>query len=384
MKRMTKKLIWIAAALFGAAVCTSQNACASKPKLKIAFVAAFTGSDPNTARELKRGLNSFLASNPSAKEAFEIERFDNKGSVLGTVETMREIHQKGIDVVVGIARSDEALAAAKEAATSKTLFITPFATNASISQQGDRIFQTCFTDALQGEALSKLVANDLKPKSIVILTNSESVYSVGLSAAFTASLEKSGFRKKMSVQTISYTEKGLNADSLALQAAAFNPDVVFIPDHITRASLLAKAISKTHPKVKFLGGDGFGGKKILSGIFGDSPNIELFYSTHWHQSLAGKTNRDFINAYKKITTNEEPTAGAALTYDSMKIIWDVQAKNASLFDAASLSDRIRKGVFELTTGKLSFQKVSEAPTHKSAIIMHLKNGEYRVFKSISP
>jgi len=354
-------------------------------KVKVAFIAGYTGSDPNTARELDRGLQAFLATHPEAERKLAIKRIDNKGSIAESIKAIEDASRFGAKIIVGIARSDEALAAAKESARTKTLFITPFATNAQISEQSDQIFQICFNDEFQGRALAKLVRKDLKSKRVLVLTNTESVYSVGLSKSFQDSVGAVGTGGGgFQIKTINYTENDLNIEKALSTAREFKPDVVVISDHITRASQLAKGLRAVDPGLKFIGGDGFGGKKILSGVFNDSVGIELFYTTHWHRALENPTNKLFISGYEKVAKSEEPTTGAAMTFDAFSVIWSSLKANDFKDEPASLAQYIHRNKFSVTTGSLSLSKGKEKGAKKAAIVMHLKNGAYGVFKNIEP
>ena len=368
-----------------AILCMSPRVNAAEPaadRVKVAFIAGYTGSDPNTAKELDRGMQAFLTAVPEARKHLEIETFDNKGSVIDTLRIMAEIQKKKIAFIIGIARSDEALAAAKAAGVSKMLFITPFATNSKITQQGNDIFQMCFTDAFQGEVLARLITEDLKPKKILLLVNSESVYSTGLAESFTSALGKT--KKSAEISRIEYTEKEMGVDKILEAAKKLKPDVVVIPDHITRAALLAKALRKQNAEIKFLGGDGFGGQKILTGIYGDTPDIELWYTTHWHPGVENKTNHWFIDNYAKIASGSEPTSGAALTFDAFNILWETLKRSNFKGTPDQVATAMRKEKFQVTTGTLEMPKKKDEGTKKAAVVMHLKNGKYHVFKTVYP
>ena len=355
-------------------------------KIKIAFIHGATGPDPNTARELERGLDAFLAQTPEALKYLQIDRYDNKGDVLETARLVDKITQENTHFIVGIARSDEALAAAKSASAHHALFITPFATHPGVGLQGPDIFQVCFSDTFQGAALAELTLDILKPKKMLLLINTESIYSSGLATQFQSSLASGAHhgKKAPELKILNYTEHEMNLENVLSVVKSFQPDAVMIPDHITRAALIAKSIRGVNSKVKFLGGDGFGGKKILTGIFGDTPDIELYYTTHWHQNLKTPINQTFVSAYAKLPGAEDPTSGAALTFDAFKILWTTLKAVHFKNDSALVSSKMRKTVFEVTTGQLKLPKSPGESTKKAAVVIHVLNGEYNVFKAIEP
>ena len=353
----------------------------SDKKVKIAFIAAYTGTDPNTSRELERGMDSYLKAHSELAKHLEVSRLDNKGSLSESVAIIDKLKKTGTDIIIGLARSDEAVAAAKEAAGTGALFVTPFATNPAVSKQGEFIFQVCFNDDFQGRALGALT-KDLAAKRVLILTNLESIYSVGLSQSTQKSIEATRSAHAQ-IKNLTYTENDLNIPTAIAAVKEFKPDFVLITDHITRAARLAKALRTVDPNIKFIGGDGFGGQKILGGIFQDSPGIELFYTTHWSKSLPGKVNNVFIKAYETIAPGETPTTGAAMTFDAFKIVGESLEALNFRDDPAAIASYIRHHHFEVTTGTIEISKGASGP-EKAAVVMHLKKGEYGVYKTLKP
>lgn len=358
----------------------------SETRIPVAFIGSYAGGDPNTSRELERGMQAFLASDGEAGRTLKIEKFDNHGSVLETLKVFDQIHEQGIDLVVGIARSDEAMAAAKAAGARGKLFITPFATHPGITQQGNSIFQICFSDSFQGRVLAEFAVRDLHAKRILVLKNSESIYSNGLATQFLESLASAA-----QSSVLEYTESDMRLELLLKQLQTFQPDLIFIPDHITRASLLAKAIRKFNVKVRFLGGDGFGGKKILTSIFGDSPEIELYYTTHWSSALKTSVNEKFLKYYHLANPGDEPTTGAAMSFDAFKVLWEslkeVRARQGKArwnVDPARLTQVMRGRGFDLTTGRLVLPMGAQQEIKKSAVVIQLKEGKYSVYKTLDP
>lgn len=356
------------------------SSLASAAPTKVAFVGAFTGSDPNTSNELYRGYEVFKHLVKSHASLMAVQKFDNKGSVAETVNLVNQINENGINIIVGIARSDEAIAAARTVASKPILFLTPFATNSKIVEFGDNVFQICFNDIFQGQVLARLTVNELRPRSIVIFENSESLYSQGLTESYNNELSK--LNPGIKVHRISYIENDLNPDALARKAESLKPQLVFIPDHITRAALIAKSVNQKVSNVRFLGGDGFGGKKILTGVFGDTPKINLLYTTHWHQDISTEKNRQFIRAYRTLFPGDEPTSGAALAFDTFSILADA-LKNSSTHSPEVLSKFIRQKSFLVTTGNIRFGLGSTKQVKKQAVVLHLQDRKYGFHKTFN-
>lgn len=353
-----------------------------EPPVHVAFIVSYAGGDPNTSRELERGMRVFFKNNPAARKRLAIDRFDNHGSVLETIKILDQIRARKIDFIVGMARSDEAMAAAKVAGRMGKLLITPFATNPQIPLQGRTIFQICFNDVFQSRALAQFVRKDLKAKRILVLVNSESIYSTGLASGFQHELQLLGSAPES--RRMDYVENEASLERILSEVSEFRPEFVFIPDHITRASLIAKAIRKSFPLVRFLGADGFGGKKILTSIFGDTAQIELYYTTHWSAGLDTEVNREFVETYRGEFPSDDASAGAALTYDAFKMLWDTIKVSGVSLKPAEVAARMRGTSYQFTTGTFVAPKRPQDGPQKSAVVIRLKDGEYSVFKTIDP
>lgn len=175
--------------------------------------------------------------------------------------------------------------AAKLVFDEDVILIAPFATNPEVAKQGDNIIQICFSDEFQGSALARFSLESLGAKKILVLTNVESVYSMGLSRSFkrvAASLKKSP-----EIVDFQYTKKDLKLDELAKLLNVDSPDLIFVPDHIIRASVLIKKAHELNAKIRFLGGDGLGGRQVFLDVFGSTAGIELYYTGHWYEQLKG-------------------------------------------------------------------------------------------------
>jgi branched-chain amino acid transport system substrate-binding protein len=163
----------------------------AEAKIRVGFLGAFSGTDPNTSNELFRGAQIYLKLNKLADQALELEKIDTLGQIQGASSALGEATKKGIKLFVGIANSDEAVAAAKFADEHDILFITPFATNEKVTSGRKNTFRACFNDKQQGEALARFAKNMATGSRIAVLTNEMSSYSIGLSEIFMAKFEPS-------------------------------------------------------------------------------------------------------------------------------------------------------------------------------------------------
>ena len=358
-------------------LCLSLPAGATAPrkeKIKVAFIAGFTGSDPNTALEMWRALGLALQSSNN----FEISRYDDKGDAGQTAHLTQEALAQGTQVVVGLPNSDQALVAAKLMTGRNALMITAYATNPNISKQGNNILQIAFSDDYQGELLAGVVKTHLHAQKILVLTNVESIYSIGLSGSFKKALQRDD--PNLPMAELIYTKQDLKLSDLGNMIRAFQPDVIFIPDHILRASVLIKKAHEVDAKVRFLGGDGLDGRRIFQDVFKSSRDIDLYYTAHWHEGLPFAANKKFVRQYKA-KFQSSPPASAALMWDATQLLIETARHMHSPFQAAEWSAYIHSRVFQSTMGPLDLRTPGKPPI-KSAVLVGLKGGQYDYLKQV--
>jgi branched-chain amino acid transport system substrate-binding protein len=318
-----------------------------RPLLIVGLIAGFTSSDPNTANEFKRGMEVFMKLHPEISKQLEIRVTDNRGDAAYTLELMRKMAKEdGVRVFIGVSNSDEAITASIAAEETRSLFITPFATNPKVTQNKKYTFRACYSDEIQGRTLAKFAGEELRPKSVHVLTNRDSHYSQGLSESFLKRLKST--HPKIRTEQILYSKNDYRWPEIQAQLEKNPPEVVFIPDHVTHAGVLTKHINEAFPGRVFLGGDGWGGKRVLHAIHGENHPSRAFYSTHWDEAMAGPEAARFNETYHAMFPQAEsissrlsrPGEGPrALARDQER----PSAEQADRSDRASSNQRHRRG-----------------------------------------
>lgn len=338
--------------------------------VEVGFIAGLTGTDPNTARELGRGVEVFEKAHPDARQMMKINILDNQGSPEKTLMAMDELYKKGVRIFIGVSSSNEAIAAAKFVAEKKdSLFITPFATNPKVTEYSDRVFRTCFDDVQQGEFLARYVSKQFKGKRVAVFTNSSSHYSQGLSSVFMKNI--SGITAK----NFEYTSVAPDPGALRAEIAAFKPDLAFIPDSAQSAAQIAKLVFEIDRKTQFLGGDGMGGIRLFHAVLPITEDLKVQYTTYWHAEIQTRENKAFMKIYKKLFPKDNPSSGAALTYEAFGVLFQA-LKNAKSTSVRDLVHAIRSKPYAGTTGNLKFDAYSGTPK-RSVVLMSLgRDGEY--------
>jgi len=346
----------------------------------IAFLEGFTGEDPNTARELYRGTEVFFQLHPEARHRFVLTKWDTQGKPEQAYQIIKRLAEQGVKVAIGISKSDEAIAAAKAADEKGVLFVTPYATNEEVTRNRKMTFRTCYSDPAQGRALADFVSTYLRPKRLLILVNGSLKYSQGLAGIVESELRDS----KTKTRSLIYSTDDLRLSEVVTAVKDFEPSAVFIPDHIIRASLLAREIHRFAPEITFVGADGWGGKKTFRAILGPVGTMRIYYSTHWAEGFAGSENKRFEAGYKRLFPGDSPTSGAALAYDTMQL-FERAFKRLQVNERANaelLVKRISSLSLVGASGPISFAGGRRSP-RRGVFIVHPTDSEYKVVEVVS-
>ena len=119
---------------------------------------------------------------------------DSKGDSQEAINIYKKmVSQDKVDLVIGEVISSATLAIVDLAQNAKKPLITASGTNMDITKGRDFVFRTTFTDPYQGVATAKY-AKTKGIKSVAVLTNTSSDYSVGLAEAFKKQAEQDGIK----------------------------------------------------------------------------------------------------------------------------------------------------------------------------------------------
>ncbi len=346
---------------------------ALKTRYPVAFITSLASSDPNTGRELKKGLDLFFKLHPAAKKDMEISFFENSGSPETSYEIIKQNSKKFV-AFVGISRSDEALAASRAAEEEKVLFVTPFATNNGVTAGKTYTYRGCFSDDQQAQALASFIEKKFPKKKTLVLTNAESLYSRGLSESLLKSV-----RNSKNFQQAFYTSSlFMNAVDEVRKMA---PEVLFLPDHVERAAALVKTLieDKKMTLPVFVGGDGWGGKTIFHAIQAPTPGLEFYYSTHWDRKVGLQRDANFVRSYEKQYPDMEASSGAALSHDVLLMLWKaLKSLEGKKVREDSLAKAYRAQKIQGSVGPVSYASKSENSPRKPVVIMKVKDARYSV------
>lgn len=300
--------------------------------------------------------------------------YDNKSTALGSREAAKAAVEDRVAAVIGASWSSHSSAMAPILQKAGIPMISPASTNPKVTQHGDYIFRACFTDKLQGQVMAEFAMDSLKAKTAMIMTNTESDYSVDLAKYFKGHFQKDGHV----LGELNYLQDTNDFTPMLDIVKQKSPDVVFIPGYHRDAAFILKQAHQMDISTIFLGGDGW--DDVMYELAPEAIDGHYF-AEHWHIDMPEDDSRKFVEKYSHKHNNFR-TGMVALTYDTVYLVCDA-IKRAKSIDPRHIRDALSKTIdFNGVTGKITYNRQGDPV--KPVVILRFKNGSAEFHKTVSP
>ncbi|MCH5290145.1 MAG: ABC transporter substrate-binding protein [Treponema sp.] len=365
-KRIKSVIVGLAAITAFALVSCSKS---DGNTIKIGGVAPLSGQYTEYGLECKKGIDlAFEEINAAGGingQQFEFICEDDEGVPAKAVNAYKKLTtQNGVRLMIGSLTSGVTIAITQLAQANKVVQIAPAATAVAVTDAGNYIFRTCYTDPFQGKVGGKFAAENLGAKTAAILYDIGNDYSVGLMENFVEEYESLG-GKVIARESYNGGDKDFNAQLTKIKAA--NPDVVYLPDYYATVALIAKQLRAQGIDVPIVGADGWDGLVGLLGSEGGDEVLNGYYSNHYASDSTESSVQNFVKAFWE-KYNEAPNSFAALGYDSAYMLRDAIVRAGST-DPEKVRDALEKTDGSYVTGHLTFDE-HHNPV-KSAVMIKL-------------
>ena len=261
-----------------------------------------------------------------------IEDDQGKAEEAASVVTKLITHDDVI-AIVGENSSNQSLAAAPIAQTSKVPMISVSSTNPAVTKKGDYIFRVCFTDPYQGKALAMFVRTNLHATTVAILRDVKNDYSVGLAEFFRKEFTRLG-GKIVAEQSYSNGDSDFRPQLTAIKGT--KPDVLFIPGFYTEVGQIAIQARDLGINIPMVGGDGWDSPTVIQ-IGGKSVD-GCYFSDHYFVGEPRPAGKRFVAEINK-RSGKNPDANSALGYDALYVLANA-IKRAGSLDRKAIRDQI--------------------------------------------
>ena len=251
---------------------------AAQASVKIAILGPFTGNAASVGTEqlnfAKLAVADFNKASGMNVQLVEVDtQLDAAKAVTGAQSVVSNADIVG---AIGPAGSQEVQAVSPIFDPVSLAFISPSATNPSLTESGVKtFFRVVPRDDVQGPTDAAFMVNTIKAKNVYIIDDQTS-YSSGLADAAQNAL------KGMNVTTErdSITQKDTDFSALVTRLKGASPDVVFVPFQIaSQAAQIAKQMQDQGVKAVLFGGDG------------------VFSPDDFIKNAAGATEGDYVSLF---------------------------------------------------------------------------------------
>ncbi len=350
--------------------------------IKVGEFASLTGSEATFGQSSHEGtalaIEDLNAAGGVLGKKIDLITEDDQSQAGQPATVVRKlISSDGVVAILGEVASSRSLEAAPICQENKIPMISPSSTNPKVTEVGDYIFRVCFLDSFQGTTvLAGFAHKTLKLKSVAVLKDVKSDYSVGLAKFFEEGFSASG-GKIIAEQNYSSGDKDFNAQLTSIKAA--NPDGIFVPGYYTEVGLIALQARQLGITVPLFGGDGWESSVLVQ--IGRSALEGDYFSTHLAPDENVPLVQNFVNEFRA-KYGETPDSMAALGYDSAMILADA-IKRAGSTDGAKVRDALAATRdFPGVTGKITIDAGRNAS--KPAVILTITNGQFKYVETIAP
>lgn len=260
-------------------------------RIRIAAIFALTGeaSEQNSTslRGVRLAITAVNENGGILGKPVELLVFDNGSTPIGSKIAAAKAVKADIAGIVGPDFSAHALAVARVAQENRVPMIANAAVKSEVTQVGNFIFRACFTDRFAGKILAEMVRRDHGATRAIVMTDTISDDSMGLSDQFERRFKALGG----SVIHFSYKRRDADFKELVQQAATAAAEIVFLPGGGESGQIIGQAAEIGFFPV-FIGGTGWEdpfffqnrGKTLKEG----------YYCTHWSKEAFGRKLPKFL------------------------------------------------------------------------------------------
>jgi branched-chain amino acid transport system substrate-binding protein len=284
---------------------------------------------------------------------------------------LKLIEQDHVVAILGEVASGRTAAAAPDCQRNKIPLLSPASTRNDITDLGDYIFRSCYTDALQGKWVADYASQNLHLTRAALFTDSQNPYSVGLSKVIKAEFTKAG---GTIVVDENYASGNQDFQSQLTNIRAGNPQIVFLPGYYTEVVKILPQARKLGINVPFIGGDGWDSDVTLK-QGGDAVN-GCYFTNHYAPDDPNPRVQEFVAKFKQHYNGEVPDAMAVLGYDAANILF-AAIERAGSTDGEKIRDAIGQTKdFPGVTGNITIGADRNAT--KPGVVLQIDGGKLKM------
>jgi len=289
-----------------------------KGVIKIASHSPLSGGQSEPGIAIRNGVDLAIQqlAGPLTKLGFKVELapFDDQADPkVGPVNAQNIVSDKAILAVVGHYNSGVARPSSVIYNDANLVMVSPANTAVDITDRGlPTVNRVCGRDDAQGAAGADYAANQLKVKSVYVISD-KTVYGDGVAKFFRQSIEAAGIK----VLGFESTTEKSNFDAIINPILAAKPDLVYFSGIYNQGAVFFKQAHEKGVKAQFMGPDGFDASDTAK-IGGDAV-VGMVYTTTAAPASLSPDAKQFRDDYKA-AFKQDPQAYSAEAYVSTAIV----------------------------------------------------------------
>ncbi len=319
--------------------------------LKVGMIGPLTGAAALYGNAVTNGTKIAVDEINAISSDFQMEYQpeDDEHDAEKSVNAYNKLKDWKVQAIVGCVTTTPCVAVAAEANNDRVFMLTPSASATSVTEQGDDIFQLCFSDPNQGSASAQYIKDNNLGSKIAIIYNNSDVYSTGIYQTFSNKASEVGLEV---VSTTTFTDDTANDFSVQLtDAKDKGADLIFLPIYYTPASLILQQADKMGYKVPMFGVDGMDGILGLEGF--DTKLAEgVMLLTPFSADATDEKTVNFVKKYQD-SFKEVPIQFAADGYDCPYAIYEALKFYADKNGGLDVTDKSHEEICEILVSVFS-------------------------------
>ena len=195
---------------------------------------------------------------------FELNTQDDEHDTEKAANAYNALKDWGMQIMAGPVTTAPSNVVAAECAADEIFMLTPSASGVAVIENGNNIFQICFTDPNQGVASADYMASRELGTTIGVIYDSSDVYSSGIYEKFAAQAQANGLNVACVEAFTADNKADLTTQVTKCKDAGC--DVVFLPFYATEAAQVLTYANTIGYSPIFFGCDGLDGVLTVEGF----------------------------------------------------------------------------------------------------------------------
>ena len=319
-----------------------------------------------------------------------VEEINAKGGIQFELNTQDDMHDTetaanaynalkdwGMQIMAGPVTTAPSNVVAAECANDEIFMLTPSASGVTVIENGNNIFQICFTDPNQGVASADYMAANELGTTIGVIYDSSDVYSSGIYEKFAAQAQANGLNVACVEAFTADNKSDLTTQVTKCKDAGC--DVVFLPFYATEAAQVLTYANTIGYAPTFFGCDGLDGVLTVEG-FDPALAEGVMLLTPFSADAKDEATQLFVAKFQD-KTGIVPNQFAADAYDVIYAIAQACEKGGVTADMspseinAILVEQFTSMTFDGLTGAgMTWAETGEVSKAPMAVV--IENGTY--------